>query len=159
MDPFFEGTVSNSCPANCAGASFTEDPLSGITTVEYTFNSTIPSVVAGDVLIELRGTTTVTSAIRFEDLNSKAVAFVFSNDSLLPDDVGLPAAYQANTLTISQNALSQGIFTPTAGQPGYCSSCGSVAYGLQDVPKSASLALFGAALTGLGAVRRRRGTA
>ena len=51
-DPAFVETVTNSCPANCGSVALATDPFpGGLTTVRYTFNSTIPSVVAGDVKI------------------------------------------------------------------------------------------------------------
>ena len=139
IDPAFVETLTNSCPANCASVVLAKDPLSGITTVEFIFNSTITQVVAGDVKITEFGSSTVGDLIRFEDINaSTAVAFIFSDDIAtgLAADVGLPTSFQSNFVTIAENSSGfAGPYTPTSVQPGFCSSCPTdaahIIYGLQ----------------------------
>jgi len=150
LDPAFVETVTNSCPANCASVALAVDPLSGITTVRYTFNSTIPQVVAGDVKITEFGSSTIGDLIRFENTSSStAVAFIYSNDIAtgLAADVGLPASFQSNNVTISENSSGfAGPYTPTSGQPGF-SSIGPT-YGLTS-PDPVPAPLVGGGLPGL----------
>jgi hypothetical protein len=40
IDPFFNETVTNSCPANCLETVLGTDPISGKTTVEYIMKNT-----------------------------------------------------------------------------------------------------------------------
>ena len=155
IDPTFNETVTNNCPSNCISVGLATDPLSGKTTVEYTFyNSSnvttnhvaIPTVVAGDVLVREFGTSTIGDVIRFENISGSAVAFIFSNDIGLPADVGLPS-FQTNTITISENSSDfAGPVFPTTGQPGECASCGSgnVGYALQSasIPEPGTLFLM-----------------
>jgi hypothetical protein len=149
-DPAFVETLTNSCPANCASVALGMDPLSGKTTVEFIFNSTIPSVVAGDIKVTEFGSSTVGDVIRFENINSAAVAFIFSNDVGLPADVGLPS-FQTNTTTIAENSAGfAGPFTPTSGLPGFCASCATApTYALTSpdlVPEPGTLLLLGSGL-------------
>lgn len=136
MDPAFVETLTNSCMANCASVALANDPDNpgGPKTVEFTFNSTIPSVVAGDVLIDEFGTTTVGDVIRFENIGTTAVAFIYSNDisTGLAADVGLPASFLSPNVTFTENSAGfAGPYTPSAGQPGYCATCASAPiYGL-----------------------------
>ncbi len=166
VDPFFTEALSNTCPSNCGSVSVGGDPLSGLTTLKFTFNSTIPSVIAGDVEVTEFGSSTVGDLIRFENLGAGptvAVAFIFSDDiaGSLAADVGLPSSFQANFVTIAEGSNGNtSLYTPTSSQPGFCmtfagAACSpGVAYELQstDVPEPASLAIFGSALA---AFRRR----
>jgi PEP-CTERM motif-containing protein len=160
-DPAFVETLTNNCPSNCASVALASDPgPGGRTTVEFTFNSTIPSVVAGDVKVTEFGSATVGDVIRFENINNVAVAFIYSNDVGLPADVGLPSAFQTNTLTIAENSAGfAGPFTPTSGQPGFCGTCGTApTYALTslDVPEPGTLLLLGSGLFAANVVRRWR---
>ena len=176
MDPFFNESLSagNTCPSNCISVTTAADPISNITTLEYIFyNSSnvtqghvaIPTVVAGDVLIDEFGTSTVGDVIRFENIGGSAVAFIFSDDIAggLTADVGLPPSFQSTTATVTETSAGQAFYGTTqaltSGQPGYCASCtNQPGYGLQsaDIPEPASLALLGASLVGFGWVRRRK---
>jgi len=75
--PFVE-TVTNTCPAGCASVGLATDPISGISTVEFIFNSTIPTVVVGDVKVQEFAGTAIGDVIRFENISGKGVAFIFS---------------------------------------------------------------------------------
>lgn len=174
-DPFFNEVVGNSCPANCASSGLANDPLwlNGPKTVEYIFNSTIPSVIAGDVLINESGV--VGDVIRFEDIPSVgAVAFIYSDDIAtgLAADVGIPPTFQTTTLSLTEgvnyiggtNVAGQTVFTPTSTEPGYCPNCNlngvhfNPTYGLQsnDVPEPSSVLLLGGSLLAWLRVRKRR---
>lgn len=163
-DPLFVETVTNSCPTNCGSVTLATDPLpGGKKTVEYIFNSTIPSVVAGDVKVQEFGGSTIGDLIRFENIAGVgATAFIYSDDIAggLAADVGLPSSFQTNTATITENSSGLALITPSSSQPGFCASCRTaIEYGIQSsdaVPEPGTLLLIGSALTIFGLAWRRR---
>lgn len=175
-DPFInEAQPYNTCPSNCGSVVLAVDPISGIKTVEYIFNSTVPTVLAGDLLLKEQETNKIGDVLRFEDINGVSVAFLFSDDPgnghPYPADVGLPPSYQSNTVTLTETSIetSGSTYTPSSGQPGFCQitkvinnvptlvpCAGYVIQSDDAIPEPGTLALFGAGLIGLGALRRRK---
>ena len=135
-DVIFGETLTNTCTASCDSVVLGTDPLDGVNTVEYIFNATVPGVNAGDIKIQEIGGTSIGDVIRFENLAVIGpVAFIYSSDlgGGLPADTGLPAAFKANTMTISEDGTGlAGPVAPTRNQPGYCGSCAAtLSYGLK----------------------------
>ena len=172
-DPSFFENLSGCAGANwCASVGTAVDPLSGMTTEMYTFNTSyIPSVVSGDVKITEFGSSTVGDLIRFEQLPAGAyVAFIYSDDVSggLAADVGLPSSFQTNSVTIAETStgittLYTPASTPAPGQPGYTGlttgSYANTTYALTSsdvVPEPSSFALFGSGLLGLAGMLRRK---
>ena len=181
-DPFLDETqnTTNTCPANCANVVLGLDPLSGMTTVEYILQTSTGSAVVvqpGDVKVTEFGSSTVGDLLRFEDIPisptspNRGVLFLFSSDTGggFNADVGLPAAFQALTASLSENSSGvTGLYSPTtSAQPGNCvilgttTSC-SIGYVLNSaddgirVPEPLTISFFGASLTGLAILRRRK---
>jgi hypothetical protein len=174
-DPFFNENGTGACnptggPAWCAGWSIAQDPISGISTLEYTLSPNVYSnVVSGDVLVtESTGPEAgqVGDLIRFETVGNNFEVFIFSDDvnGGQAADVGLPNVFQLNQASISEG--SSGItsnYTPVAGQPGYPTEKPGQAnystYGLSspsDVPEPSSLLLLGSGLLTLAGMLRRK---
>lgn len=166
FDPAFVETLTNNCPSNCQAVHMALDPVSGMTTLEFTFynnsnvtagHAAIPNVVQGDVNVTEFGSSTVGDVVRFENISGSAVAFIYSSDTQtgLAADVGLPPAFPnlTNTVTIGENsagfAPASGLpYVPASGQPGYCGTCSTQpGYGLisTDLPEPGTLSLFGSA--------------
>ena len=161
--------MTNTCHSNCGSVVLDTAFISGIKTVEYEFNSTVPDVVARDVEITKFGSSALAAVLRFENISGGADLFSYSAnvEGGYPSDVGIPGSFQSETMTISDNALSvSSLNTPTSTQPGFClkvtgAPCSpSVAYPLTSaVPEPFKLSLFGAGVAGAAFVRRRRKTA
>jgi hypothetical protein len=99
------------------------------------------------------------------------VLFLFSSDTGggFDADVGLPAAFQALTASLSENSSgATGLYSPTtSAQPGNCTILGtttscSIGYVLNSpddgirVPEPFTLSLFGFGLAGIVTLRRRK---
>jgi hypothetical protein len=150
----------------CVASTLKSDPLSGLTTVAYQFDPTvIPTVTAGDILVNEFGTSTVGDVIRFEAISGNNYAFVFSNDKTggQAADVGLPSSFQANNVTITEDSTGMASLAPTSGQPGFEPNSDFNFYHLDSVdvnsvPEPVNVFLLGGILAVLvgGAIRRHR---
>jgi hypothetical protein len=99
-----------------------------------TFNP--PGLVTGDLLITFDGGTE--DVIRFSTPpGTTGGFFYYSVAGKCIADVGLPTAFQTNTLSIpSALSCAPTLYTPVAGQPGFVTGAGGpVTYDLQSCPK------------------------
>jgi VPDSG-CTERM motif len=82
--------------------------------------------------------------------------FLYSNDAGgLLADVGLPAAFYPNSVTVTENENAITTFIPTTGQPGFLPVAPvPITYRIISMPDSGStLLLLGLALSGLTVAR------
>jgi hypothetical protein len=153
----FSETLTNTCTEFCSSVVRATDPLSGLTTVEYTLvplGAGAPPLTPGDFLIEETGSSTIGDVLRFEVVNGLGVVFFFSDDisAGLPADVGLPASFQALTQTIDGERPGF-TYTLTSSDPGAPHTF-TFELDSADVPEPDTLALLGAGLICLGIIWR-----
>jgi hypothetical protein len=129
----------------------------------FTAHPAEENFVVGDVLI-LDGNGKVSDVLRFNPDPGPGPGLIspilfYSNDSAgLLADTGLPTAFYANNLSISENQSGFTIYTPIAGQPGFEPALGAlpVTYQIFSTPDpDSTLSLFGVALCAIGLLRRK----
>jgi hypothetical protein len=120
-----------------------------------------PGLVAGDLLINEFGGSTLSDILRFNPAGSapgypaSAVLYSLPGGGELAD-TGFPTLRYATTFTTSENAAGMVTYTPTASQPGFIPGFG-VTYVVTSSPiPEPTTVLFGAALIGVTALRRSR---
>jgi hypothetical protein len=138
-------------------------------------------LTAGDILINEPGNV-LGDVVRFnpnEVCSGGTGCLVFYSatppfDSLA-DTAGPPGAFYANTVTLTENAAGQVIYTPVAGQPGFVAGASApavydlisdvpvpaplIGHGLPGVLAVGGVLLFGVTLFERNGKRRSRGTA
>jgi hypothetical protein len=125
-----------------------------------------PGLTAGDVLINEPGGG-LGDIVRFNPTETCAGGMVgclvFYSEAppldSLADTLTPPSSLYSNTITLTEDAIGQLIYTPTTGEPGFVSgAAGPVIYDFisdSSVPEPASLTIFGAGLALLVGLRRR----
>ncbi|PYK75275.1 MAG: hypothetical protein DME42_02950 [Verrucomicrobia bacterium] len=114
----------------------------------------------GDVFLTEHGGT-ISDVLRLNPATSSGTGltqlmFLYSNDAGgLLADVGLPAAFYSNSVTITENENAITTFIPTTGQPGFLPVAPvPITYRIISMPDSGStLLLLGLALSGLTVAR------
>jgi hypothetical protein len=151
----------------CLSSGIALDPVSGIDTIEYVFNSKIPSVTDGDVDIRqgsLSGS--IVDLLRFENIGGDAVVFIYSDDIVGSLAADVPGSSYDTVVSIVENIGSYTLYPSSgslgAANPGYSATGEANSYGTYGlnttdvVPEPSSVVLFGSILIlAAGALRRR----
>jgi hypothetical protein len=120
-----------------------------------------PGLVAGDLLINEFGSSTLSDILRFNPAGSSpgypasVVLYSLPGGGELAD-TGFPTFQYATTFTTSENAAGVVTYTPTESQPGYIPGFGATYVVTSSPIPEPTTVLFGAALIGATALRRSR---